>query len=104
RAVLIGEANDLLTGTAAQIADEVTLADDTALAAYQPEVALAALTEICRRAQPQAVLLGNDTYSQELAPRLAHRLGGSAVGDAIEVIAPESAGQGAGGRFRVRRS
>jgi electron transfer flavoprotein alpha subunit len=33
------------------------------------------------------VLLGNDTYSQELTPRLAHRLGGSAVGDAVEVRA-----------------
>ena len=42
-AVLIGEANELMTGTAAQIADEVTLADDPALASYQPEVALAAL-------------------------------------------------------------
>jgi electron transfer flavoprotein alpha subunit len=31
------------------------------------------------------VLLGNDTFSQELAPRLAHRLGGSAAGDAVEV-------------------
>ena len=27
----------------------------------------------------------NDTYSQEVAPRLAHRLGGSAVGDGVEV-------------------
>jgi electron transfer flavoprotein alpha subunit len=30
-------------------------------------------------------LLANDTYSQELAPRLAHRLGGSAVGDVTEL-------------------
>ena len=33
------------------------------------------------------MLLGNDTYSQELAPRLAHRLGGSAAGDGVEVRA-----------------
>ena len=31
------------------------------------------------------MLLGNDACSQELAPRLAHRLGGSAVGDGVEV-------------------
>ncbi len=37
------------------------------------------------------VLLGNDTYGQELAPRLAHRLGGSAAGDAVDITA--SAGQ-----------
>jgi electron transfer flavoprotein alpha subunit len=31
------------------------------------------------------VLLTNDTYNQELAPRLAYRLGGSAVGDVVDV-------------------
>jgi electron transfer flavoprotein alpha subunit len=31
------------------------------------------------------VLFSNDTYSQELVPRLAHRLGGSAVGDGVEL-------------------
>jgi electron transfer flavoprotein alpha subunit len=42
------------------------------------------------------VLLANDTYSQELAPRLAHRLGGSAAGDCVEVRAE-------GGALRVGR-
>ena len=65
----------------------MTLADQQELANYQPETYLAALTQICRDLSPRAVLLGNDTYSQELAPRLAHRLGGSAVGDAVEVRA-----------------
>jgi electron transfer flavoprotein alpha subunit len=53
---------------------------------YQPEAALAALTEACRGAQ--VILLGNDTYSQELAPRLAHRLGGACAGDgtAVELV------------------
>ena len=48
---------------------------------YQPEGTLDALTKICRTLSPRAVLLSNDAYSQEIAPRLAHRLGGSAVGD-----------------------
>ena len=34
---------------------------------------------------PRAVLLAGDTYSQEITPRLAYRLGGSAVGDVVEV-------------------
>lgn len=42
---------------------------------------------MCREQQPRAVLLANDTYSQELTPRLAYRLGGSAVGDGVEVRA-----------------
>jgi len=50
---------------------------------YQPEETLAALVEACKGAD--AILFSNDTYSQELAPRLAHRLGGSCVGDGVGV-------------------
>jgi electron transfer flavoprotein alpha subunit len=50
---------------------------------YQPEGCLARLVEACRGAQ--AILLSNDTYSQELAPRLAYRLGGSCAGDGVGV-------------------
>src|SRR5919199_1155639 len=49
--------------------------------------------------RPRAVLLANDTYSQEITPRLAHRLGGSAVGDGVEVRAEG----GAPGVVRVVR-
>ena len=52
---------------------------------YQPEGALNALTALCRELVPRAVLLANDTYSQEITPRLAHRLGGSAVGDGVAI-------------------
>jgi electron transfer flavoprotein alpha subunit len=50
---------------------------------YQPEGCLARLVEACRGAR--AILLSNDTYSQELAPRLAYRLGGSCAGDGVDV-------------------
>jgi electron transfer flavoprotein alpha subunit len=61
---------------------------------YQPEETLAALAEACKGAD--AILLSNDTYSQELAPRLAHRLGGSCAGDGVDV-------QLVDGRLRVTR-
>jgi electron transfer flavoprotein alpha subunit len=61
---------------------------------YQIEEALDALTEACRGAD--VVLLANDTYSQEIAPRLAHRLGGACVGDGVDV-------QCVDGRVRVTR-
>ena len=84
-AIVIGREADALTSELARVADTITLADQTELADYQPETHLRALTELCRTLAPRVVLLGNDTYSQELAPRLAHRLGGSAVGDGVEV-------------------
>lgn len=96
-ALLIGAADDDLTQATASIADAVFIADDPALAEYQPEICLSAMTQICRVHAPKAILLGNDVYSQELAPRLAHRLGGSAVGDAVELTVTE-------GKIRVRRS
>jgi electron transfer flavoprotein alpha subunit len=54
---------------------------------YQIEECLTALTETCRELNPRAILLSNDTYSQEITPRLAHRLGGSAVGDGVAITA-----------------
>ena len=69
----------------AKIANSVTVADQPELAEYQTESALNALTQFCREQKPSAVLLSNDTYSQELAPRLAHRLNGSAAGDVVDI-------------------
>jgi len=81
-AVLLGSAAHTLAGELARVVDTVIIADQ---AEYQPETCLNALTHLCRELSPRAVLLANDTYSQEIAPRLAHRLGGSAVGDGVEV-------------------
>lgn len=69
-----------LAGAAQGLASEfrALVVDD-----YQPEGTLSALAEACRGAK--VILLANDTYSQEVAPRLAHRLGGAAVGDGTDV-------------------
>lgn len=96
-AIVIGAHNALLNTALASVADAVVSADQPELAEYQPEATLAALAELCKRISPSAVLMSNDTYSQELAPRLAHRLSGSAVGDGIELFAE-------GGAIRVKRS
>jgi electron transfer flavoprotein alpha subunit len=86
-AVIIGAEADALAAEVARVADAVTIADQAELAEYQPETCLNALVLLCKELSPRAILLANDTYSQELAPRLAHRLGGSAVGDGVEVKA-----------------
>jgi electron transfer flavoprotein alpha subunit len=85
RAVVLGEGAETVAGEAARVADAVLIADQAELREYQPETFLNALAQVCRELNPRAVLLANDTYSQELAPRLAHRLGGSAAGDGVEV-------------------
>ncbi|HLM58514.1 MAG TPA: electron transfer flavoprotein subunit alpha/FixB family protein [Pyrinomonadaceae bacterium] len=95
-ALLIGADERALAGELARVADAVTVADRPELAEYQPETCLTALARLCGELKPGAVLLGNDTYSQELAPRLGHRLGGSAAGDCTELRVE-------GGRVRVGR-
>ncbi len=96
RAVLLGAADDDVARGAAAVADSVAVADHPLLAEYHPETTLSALATVCKELAPRAVLLGNDAYSQELAPRLAHRLGGSAGGDAVDIKLE-------GDQLRIRR-
>jgi electron transfer flavoprotein alpha subunit len=84
-AIIIGRGATEMVPEASAVADEITIADHPWLDEYQPERYLSALCNVCQKLAPRVVLLGNDTYGQELAPRLAHRLGGSAVGDAVKV-------------------
>ena len=81
-AVLLGSAALTVADEFARVVDTVVIVDQ---AEYEPETCLSALTRLCVELLPRAVLLANDTYSQEITPRLAHRLGGSAVGDGVEV-------------------
>ena len=85
RAVILGPADDALIAAAQAAADTVVVVEDELLGEYHPENFLTALVSVCKRFSPRAVLLGNDSAGQELAPRLAHRLGGSAAGDAVDV-------------------
>jgi electron transfer flavoprotein alpha subunit len=84
-AIIIGAGSEALAADVSRVADITTVADQAELAEYQPETCLTALAALCGELRPRAVLFGNDTYSQEITPRLAHRLGGSAVGDGVEV-------------------
>jgi electron transfer flavoprotein alpha subunit len=93
-AIILGAPDEATISAFAAVADALTIAD---IGEYQPEVCLNALVQVCHPLSPQAVLLSNDFYSQELAPRLAHRLGGSAVADGLELKVVD-------GKIRVNRS
>jgi electron transfer flavoprotein alpha subunit len=96
-AVIAGAHDPELNIRVASVADAVVTADQRELARYQPESHLSVITQICRDIGPRAILFGNDTYSQETAPRLAHRLGGAAAGDCLDLTTD-------GGAIRVKRS
>lgn len=83
--LIVGPASDALIAEAAKFADAIVVVDHPLLVSYHSETTLTALAEVCRQMNPLVVLFGNDTYCQELVPRLAHRLGGSAAGDVLSL-------------------
>src|ERR1044071_4303879 len=83
--LVVGGASEKLLHELASLSDAIHLAEHPLLATYHSELTLTAIAEACRPLKPRAILLGNDLYSQELEPRLAHRLGGSAAGDALSL-------------------
>ena len=97
QAVIIGAAEAAMIEATKTVADGVTVADHAALSDYQPELYLSVAAQICQGLSPKAVLLSNDTYSQEMAARLAYRLGGSAAGDVVAINL-------SGGSLRAQRS
>jgi electron transfer flavoprotein alpha subunit len=82
-AVVLGPAGDAVAAQLAPVVHAVRVLRNPALAEYQPEPFLALIAAACRDLQADIVLLGGDTYSQEITPRLAHRLGGVAAADAV---------------------
>ena len=86
-ALVIGPAGDDAVAALATVADRVVIGANEALRDYQPEQALQAAQQLHAAGGGDyvAVLLSNDTYSQEIAPRLAHRLGGSSMADAAAI-------------------
>jgi len=81
KAIVMGANSHSVSAELAKLVNEVVVIPQND---YEPETSLDALTQVCRTLAPRVVLFGNDTYSQEVTPRLAHRLGGSAVGDVTE--------------------
>ncbi len=97
RAVIVGAADEQMLSGVAGVVDSLTVADQPALADYQPEAYLAAFEQICRQLAPAAILLGSDTVGLELTPRLAARLGGSPMSDGTGLTVAD-------GAIRVTRS
>jgi electron transfer flavoprotein alpha subunit len=73
--VLLGEGVEALGQTLiAYGADRVLVADDPALAAYQPEIYVKVLADLVGQYRPEILLLPATQVGNDLAPRLAQRL------------------------------
>jgi electron transfer flavoprotein alpha subunit len=66
-------------------ADKVFVADDAQLAEYTTDAYVAAMEQVCREANPAALLFGQTDVGRDLAPRLAFRLGTTVAMDCVEL-------------------
>ena len=86
-AVVVVDEADAHVAALGTIADRVIVAPLGKAASDDPEAPLDAAAAVLKTVDPTAVLLANDSLSQEIAPRLAWRLHGSAAGDATTLAA-----------------
>ena len=82
-----GGSNSEFAAKLSENADRVITLESEDLAKCQPESWLNCISAVSSQENPVAIILGNDILSQEITPRLAHRLGGASIGDAQAVSA-----------------
>jgi electron transfer flavoprotein alpha subunit len=91
QAVLLGED---LEGLAQELihrgADGVYLADDPGLAEYHLETHAEVLSGLFQEKKPEIILFGATELGQELAPRLAQRLGTGLISDCLDLSIDET--------------
>ena len=66
-------------------ADKVYLVANPLLQDYQPDTFMAAMADVCRKLEPEIVLLSQTSLGRDLAPRLAFRLGADLVTDCVKL-------------------
>ena len=91
QSVLLGEG---LEGLAQELiqhgADSVYLADDPRLAEYHLETYAQVLSGLFQEQKPEIILFGATELGQELAPRLAQRLGTGLICDCLDLFINET--------------
>ncbi len=89
--LLVGPMSEANVSNVSNFADRIVVANHPLLDNYQCETVLTVLTQVCKELNPKAVLFSNESYCQEIVPRLAHRLDGSAAGDALSLTVQDDA-------------
>ncbi len=91
QAVLLGEdLEDLAQELIQRGADSVYLADDPRLAEYHLETYAEVLSDLFQEQKPEIILFGATELGQELAPRLAQRLGTGLISDCLALSIDET--------------
>ena len=90
---LLGDGlNDAAREAAALGPDSILLAESPALDGSSMDAYVSAFEQVCRHAEPQAVVVGKTPLGQNVGPRVASRLGAALAQDCIAVGRDEASG------------
>jgi len=83
--VVIGDNNNDLAEDISQYSDEVYSLDHPLLASFDPEFYTSSLNQLCQLVNPTAILLGHTLNNQNVAPKLAYKMGREVITDCIQL-------------------
>ncbi|ADV66902.1 electron transfer flavoprotein subunit alpha/FixB family protein [Deinococcus maricopensis] len=89
--LVLGQGVAAIANEAAQVADQVLVADHAALAQYNAELWAAATTQIAQEGEAHTILIGGSRSGREYAPRVAVKLDAPYLEDAISLQAQGAA-------------
>lgn len=90
--VLLGNRIDNLSKEISQYTDEVYSLDHPFLEGFNTEFHTNALNQLCQYLKPTAILMGHTLNNQNLAPKLAYKMGMEVITDCIQLEIETSTG------------
>ena len=82
---VLGNDIDNASKEISQYADEVYSLDHPLLASFNPEFHTSALNQLCQYVNPTAILMGHTLDNQNVAPKLAYKMGMEVITDCIQL-------------------
>lgn len=90
--VILGHETDHLSKEMSPYADEVYSLDHPLLASFDPEFHTSALNQLCYSINPTAIFMGHTLNNQNIAPKLAYKMGMEVITDCIQLAVEAETG------------
>ncbi|HNQ63373.1 MAG TPA: electron transfer flavoprotein subunit alpha/FixB family protein [Syntrophorhabdaceae bacterium] len=89
-AVIIGSNQDVLANQLKDFADKVLIVDNEKLSKYRWDTFLSVMEQIIKKYKPYVMFGPSTTTGKDIFPRLAARLNGAIISDAVDVVFDEN--------------
>lgn len=82
---ILGHEINHLSKDISRFVDEVYSLDHSLLASFDPEFHTSALNQLCQSLNPTAILMGHTLNNQNVAPKLAYKMGMEVMTDCVQL-------------------